>query len=152
MGMVRILVETKEGFPCLWESGGGLSDRGESTIIANKDGRPKKALRRGQLANGEHALVPIEEGDYIINAFHRQNYCYTQDFSVEIYKVVEFEEIDEETFAVVEFYNGKYDMEHVICWGMPEWDEPLPAFLEDAVQAAMAKATCYHCREPHFAI
>lgn len=145
--MVRMLVETKKGFPCLWESGGGLSDRGEVTIIANKDGRPKKAIRRGQLANCRHALIPIEEGDYIINAFH-----YREDFQISIYRVTGFEEVDEEMYALVELFNGKYDMEHQICYGMPEWEEPLPAFLEDAVQAAMAKATCYYCREPHFAI
>jgi len=155
--MVRMLIETTEnGVPCLWEEGGmweeGGSDRGESTIIAGKDGRPKKPIRRGYLANGEHALLILEPGDYIINASHRQNYCYLVDFTIEIYKVVDFEEIDGETFAVVEFYNGKYDKYYQTIWGMPEWEEPLPSFLEDAVQAAMAKATCYNCREPYFAI
>lgn len=137
--------KTKKGYPAYWESGGGLSDRGESTIIAGKDGRPKKAIRRGQLACCRHALVVLEPGDFVINAFH-----YREDFQIEIYKIVGFEESDEETYAVVELFNGKYDMEHQICWGLPEWEEPLPAFLEDAVQAAMAKATCYHCREPHY--
>lgn len=32
-----------------------------------------------------------------------------------------------------------------------EWDEePLPEWLP-AIEAAKAKATCYHCREPHYA-
>lgn len=144
--MMKMRIErTKRGYPAFWESGGGLSDRGEVTIIANKDGRPKKAIRRGQLACGRHALVILEPGDYIINAYH-----YREDFQIEIYKIAGFEEVDEETYALAEFYNGKYDMYHVICYGLPEWDAPLPAFLEDAVQAAMAKATCYHCREPHY--
>ena len=131
----------------MWEEGGGLSECGESTIIAGKDGRPKKAVRRGQLACGRHALIPVEEGDYIINAFHNM-----EDFSITIHKILGFEEEvkEGETYAVVEYYNGKADMEHQICYGLPEWDSPLPTFLEAAVQAAMEKATCYHCREPHY--
>lgn len=146
--MIKMTIErTEEGYPAMWEKGGGFSDGGEVTIIAGKDGRPKKAVRRGQLACCRHALIPIEEGDYIINAFH-----YREDFDITIYRVTGFEEKEEETYAIVEWNNEKYDMEHQICYGAPEWDEPLPAFLENAVQAAMAKATCYHCREPHFAI
>lgn len=41
-------------------------------------------------------------------------------------------------------------MEKVAEFSNGEWDN-LPQFLEDAVEAAMEKATCYHCREPHFA-
>jgi len=146
--IVRMLIErTKGGYPAYWESGGGISDRGEATIIAGKDGRPKKSISRGQLANCRHALVILEVGDYVINAFH-----YREDFEITIYRVTGFEEIDGEMYAIVEFFNGKYDMEHMICYGTPEWDAPLPAFLEAAVQAAVDKATCYHCKEPHFAI
>ena len=145
--MVRMYIERTKKGPAMWEKGGGLSECGEVTIIANKDGRPKKPIRRGCLANCRHALILIEEGDYIINAFHNM-----EDFSISIYKVVGFEVFKGEEYAVAEYCNGKADMEHQICYGMPEWDEPLPAFLEDAVQAAMEKATCYHCREPHFAI
>ena len=152
--MVRMLIETKNGVPCLWEEGGmwekGGSDRGESTIIAGKDGRPKRAVRKGQLANGEHALVVLEPGDFVINAYYYQ--YYQEDFQIEIYKIIEFEERDKEMYAVAKLYNGKYHMDYQICKGLPEWEEPLPSFLEDAVQAAMAKATCYNCREPYFAI
>jgi len=148
---MKIRIEkTKKGYPAFWESGGGSTNTGtgEATIIAGKDGQPKKAIyvrRRGHLANGEHALIPIEVGDYIIVAFH-----YREDFQITIYRVTDFEKVDGEMYAIVEFVNGKYDMEHMICYGMDEWDAPLPAFLEAAVQAAMEKATCYHCREPHF--
>lgn len=149
MNKMRI-ERTKRGYPAFWESGGGsTTDTGEATIIAGKDGKPKKAIyvrSRGQLANCRHALVILEVGDYVINAFH-----YREDFEVGIYRVTGFEEVKEgETYAIVEYVNGKYNMEHVICYGMPEWDAPLPAFLEAAVQAAMEKATCYHCREPHY--
>jgi len=149
MNKMRI-ERTKRGYPAFWESGRGCSttDTGEATIVAGKDGKPKKAIyvrSRGQLANCWHALVILEVGDYIINAFR-----YRKDFEVDIYRVTDFEEVDGEMYAITEFVNCKYDMEHMICYGMPEWDAPLPAFLEAAVQAAMEKATCYHCREPHY--
>ncbi len=137
---MKIRIErTKRGYPAYWESGGGSTNTGEATIIAGKDGKPKKAVyvrSRGQLANCRHALVILEVDDYIINAFHHR-----EDFEIEIYRVMDFEEVKEEMYAV---------MEHINCFGMGEWDAELPEFLEDAVLEAMAKATCYHCRGPHF--
>jgi hypothetical protein len=130
---------TKKGYPAFWEAGGGFTNTGEATIIANKDGQPKKALyvrSGGQLANGEHALVILEVGDYIIEANHHR-----EDFKIKIYKVLDFEVKKEETYAVMEQAN---------CFSRGEWDVELPAYLEAAVQAAVEKATCYHCREPHF--
>jgi len=126
---------TKKGYPALWECGGGYTNTGEATIIAGKDGQPKKAVYirgRGELANSFHALIILEVGDYIIEANHHR-----EDFVIEIYKILDFEE---ET-AVVEQVN---------YFEMGEWDTELPAFLEAAVQAAMKKATCYHCRGPHY--
>ena len=35
---------------------------------------------------------------------------------------------------------------------MGEWETEPPAFLHAAIEAAKEKATCYHCREPHFVI
>jgi len=138
----KIRIErTKKGFPCLWESGGGFTNTGEATIIAGKDGLPKKTLyvrRRGHLANEHHALVILEVGDYIIFANHHR-----EDFEIEIFGVLDFEEEKEETYAVTERIN---------YFSRGEWDAELPAFLEAAVEAAMEKATCYHCREPHFIV
>ncbi len=42
-----------------------------------------------------------------------------------------------ETELVAEFSRG-------------EWDNDPPDFLSAAIEAAKDKATCYHCREPHF--
>lgn len=209
--------KTKKGFPALWECGGGFTNTGEATIIAGKDGQPKKAIyvrRRGHLANSEHALIVLEVGDYIIKTNHHR-----KDFNIYIYKIHSFkterfyekkdyfifkEEIDEEEFEkrygekYNEFIKGKsseisgltryyelpsgeycrkdswdcikeieiYEKEtkkkeiaediavvelvHEFSWG--EWDKEPPAYLEAAIQAAREKATCYHCREPHFAI
>ena len=204
--MKKILIErTKKGYPAFWESGGGYTNTGEATIIANKDGQPKEAIyirSRGHLANANHALVILEVGDYIIEADHHR-----EDFKIEIYKVVDFEfengsyittgetlakiTVDEFTAKYGELENylklsGFYEtykinekivasarfpdvieilelkeetyektyavVEQVNCFSRGEWDAEFPAYLEDAIQAAMEKATCYHCREPHFII
>ncbi len=130
---------TKKGFPACWESGGGYRNTGDAVIVADKDGQPKRATyirRRGGLANAPHALIILEVGDHIVEAHHHR-----EDFLIEVFKVLAFEEKDSEMFAVVELVN-RFDR--------GEWDEELPKFLETAVQAAVDKATCYHCREPHF--
>jgi len=133
--MGKILIErTKKGFPCLWEAGGGFTNTGEATIIANKDGQPKKPLyvrRRGHLVNSEHALIPVAVGDYVISANHHRD-----DFEIFVYRITKISKEEASIEKIAEFSNG-------------EWDN-LPQFLEDAVEAAMYKATCYHCREPHF--
>ena len=138
--MKEIRIEkTKRGFPALWERGGGYTNTGEATIIASPSGGPKKAIyirSRGPLANERHALIPIEVGDYIIEANHHR-----RDFVIEIFRIVDFEIKEEDTYAIVE---------QVYEFSMGEWDAELPMFLEGAVQAAIEKATCYHCREPHF--
>ena len=140
--MKKVLIErTKKGYPALWECGGGYTNTGEAVIIANIDGQPKKAIyvrRRGHLANSEHALIPIEVGDYIVKADHHR-----EDFEIQIFRILGFEAKEEETYAAVEQIN---------CFSKNEWDAELPAFLEAAVQAAMEKATCYHCRKPHFIV
>ena len=214
--MKKILIEkTKKGYPAYWEAGGGYTNTGEATIIANKDGQPKKAVyvrNRGQLANSHHALVILEVGDYIIEANHHRG-----DFNIYIYKILDFkteknyqkkdyfilkekisEKKFEETYGVtyaeyikgksceingltkyyelpsgdycrkdswdyireIEIYEKKQKQKEItedvaiveqvyeFSWG--EWDKELLASLEPAVQAAMEKATCYHCREPHF--
>lgn len=68
----------------------------------------------------------------------------THIFRTEELEILELkEEIYEETYAVVK---------QITCHSRGEWDAGLPAHLKAAVQAAKEKATCYHCREPHFAI
>ena len=137
---MKIIVDkTKKGYPAYWEAGGGHTNTGYATIITTKDGRPKKAVYirgRGELANSEHALVILEKGDHIIEANHHR-----RDFTIEIFRITGFEDKQGEKFAIAEQIN---------CFDMGEWEADLPAHLENAVQAAMDKATCYHCREPHF--
>lgn len=133
---MKIKIErTKKGFPAMWEAGGGFTNTGEAIIIAGKDGKPKKAVyvrRRGPLANENHALIPIVVGDYVISANHHRD-----DFEIYVYRIIKILEEEASIEKIAEFSNG-------------EWDVELPAHLEVAVMAAMQKATCYHCREPHY--
>jgi len=134
---MRIKIErTKKGYPAIWESGGGYRNTGEAMIVAaGKGGQPKKSIyirQRGPLANENHALIPVKVGDYIIEANHHR-----EDFNIYIYKIQDFEEDVAIVEPVHEFNRG-------------EWDAEPPAFLDAALEAAMQKATCYHCREPHF--
>ena len=204
--MKKIRIErTKKGYPAFWESGGGYTNTGEATIIANKDGQPKRAIyvrQRGPLANENHALVILEVGDYIVEANHHR-----EDFEVVIHKVIDFEfeterylitgetitrmtvdeftakygelenyqkldglyetyQLNEKTVAsarfpdIIEILELKEEecektyavVERINYFSRGEWDAELPAYLEPAVQAAMEKATCYHCREPHFIV
>ena len=139
---IKIEVEkTKKGHPAYWECGGGYKNTGDAIVVAGKDGQPKKAVyirRRGSLANAPHALVILEKGDHIVEAHHHRN-----DFYIEVLEIQGFEYSENEIFAVVEM---------VTRFDKGEWDAELPAFLEAAVEAAVEKATCYHCREPHFAV
>jgi hypothetical protein len=129
-----VIERSKSGIPCMWECGGGYSNTGKVQIIAGKNGEAKKPIyirRRGALACREHALIPVNVGDYIISADQHRG-----DFRIFVYRITEI--LKEAVLAekISEFSNG-------------EWDDR-PLFLEDAVEAAMAKATCYHCREPHY--
>ena len=136
--MKKIKIEkTKKGFPALWECGGGYTNTGEATIIAGKGGQPKRAIyirQRGPLANNDHALIPVEVGDYIIYANHHR-----EDFNIYIYKILDFDDVED--IAIVE---------PVHEFNRGEWDKEPLASLEAAVEAAKQKASCYHCREPHF--
>ena len=132
---VRI-VRTKSGEPALWEEGGGHRNTGEATIIASPEGEPLRPLyvrRRGHLANGEHALLPIRPGTIVVEANHHH-----QDFHIQIWEVLGIEDDKAVLGLVAEYRRGEWD--HV----------PIPEKYRPAIEAAKEKATCYHCREPHF--
>ena len=156
--MKKVLIErTKKGYPALWECGGGFTNTGEATIITSSSGSPKKPVyirRRGPLANGEHALIPIEAGDYVIEVDHHR-----KDFYISVMKIVDVEEKYAFLEAFANFDKGEWDnkdIERVFsAWGtgdlksINDIDEELYNLCQ-AILAAEEKATCYHCREPHY--
>lgn len=126
---------TKKGYPALWESGGGYTNTGEARIIANYDGTKPVAIyirKRGERACGDHALIPIEEDMYIIDAQHHRG-----DFIIKVQRIKEIRE----AYATVE-------TEHIFSEG--EWDTKPPVFLKEAIDSAIKKALHYHCRTPYF--
>jgi len=132
---------SKSGIPALWEQGGSATNTGDATIIAGQDGQAKRPLyirKRGHLSCSRHALIPLAIGDHIIEADHHR-----KDFDIKIYKVLSFGNTEEEAYAVIEQVNH---------FNKGEWDKDLPTYLQAAVEAAKDKATCYHCRSPHFII
>jgi len=135
---MKIRIErTKKGYPALWECGGGYTNTGVATIIAGKEGQPKRAIyirQRGPLANDDHALIPVEVGDYVISANHHR-----RDFEIFIYRITNILKEEASIEKIAEFSNG-------------EWDVELPPYLKIPVKASKQKATCYHCREPHFIV
>ncbi|WP_044894812.1 hypothetical protein [Bacillus alveayuensis] len=126
---------TKKGHPALWESGGGMTNTGFSQIICNADGSPKKPVyvkRRGHLSCGEHALFIVSVGDIIIQADHHR-----RDFEIFVMKICS---IGDETAQAQIIHH----------FSMGEWNEEPPTNLKTAIEAAKEKATCYHCRSPHY--
>jgi len=126
---------SKRGLPCLWEQGGGASNTGWARVIAAAGGTPKRPIYircRGSLSNGQHALFVVREGDVIIEADHHR-----RDFRVEVTRIVKVGEEEAILEPIAVFDEG-------------EWGQDLPEELSAAVEAAKEKATCYHCREPHF--
>ena len=133
---MKIKIErTKKGYPALWEEGGGMTNTGYARIIANGDGSPKKPVyvrSRGPLANENHALFVISEGDIVIQANHHRG-----DFEIIVSKITS---IGDETAKV----------ETIHQFDMGEWNFPPSEYILPAIEAAKEKATCYHCRSPHF--
>lgn len=135
LNTTKKIERTKKGLPAMWESGGGATNTGEATIIANGDGSKKKPVyirRRGPLACYNHALCVVKPGDVVVEANHHR-----KDFEIRVWRIEQILEEEVRLNLLYEFSRG-------------EWDAELPASLVAAVQAAKEKATCYHCREPHY--
>jgi len=135
------ITQTKKGYPAVWESGGGATNTGEATIVASPDGSPKKPVyirKRGSLCCSEHALFIVHIGDMVVEANHHR-----RDFTILVKKIVEIEKNE----------NGEYSISSVpiASFDNGEWDnEEVKQKYSAAIDAAMEKATCYHCREPHY--
>jgi len=130
-----------KGLPALWESGGGSTNTGYAQVVAGPHGEPLKPVyvrRRGHLSCAHHALFVVEPKVWLIRADHHR-----EDFEIGVFQLGEISPAKQtEGFEaeVVDYFRFE----------MGEWDREPPKFLEAAIEAAKDKATCYHCREPHF--
>ena len=119
------IVITKGGWPALWERGGAFSRRGSATIVAEPDGskpRPISVRTRGHLACGNHALVGLRAGMYVIRA--------GRSGAVEIKRIKRLGVKNQKALVEVEEVDSS----------------SIPPKLQPAVQAAKTKADTYHCR------
>lgn len=124
---------SKKGLPCIWEQGGAYSNTGDSILIGDAFGNPKKAIyvkRKGELSCGEHALIPLRKNDVIVTA--SQWRC---DFTINIYRIIDFDL--EKKIANLELVNS---------FSCGEWDKELDHIYKEIVDVAKDKATSYHCR------
>ena len=121
---------SKTGISCLSESGGGMSNIGEATIICNKDYKRKKAIyifKKGELSCGNHAVIPVVVDDHVIYIERHNNTCNVYDF-----KIVNI--VDSK--AVLLLTNNKVvgtDYSGNI-----------------AIETAIKKSLDYHCRQPYY--
>lgn len=126
---------TKSSLPALWECGGGYSHTGFAQLIADPAGNPMKPVYirgRGSLANSDHALFVVHEGDTVLVANQHR-----KDYEIVLYKIVSISENEAELETLYTFSEG-------------EWDSQPPSSFELLLEAGEDKAVCYHCREPHF--
>jgi DNA-directed RNA polymerase subunit RPC12/RpoP len=131
---VFVCERTKKGFPALWEQGGGSTNTGEAQLITGSRGeklRPVYVRTKGHRANGQHALFIVQPGYYIVSVWYwnKQN----PPFSVRAYRIEKIIEFDGKLLAIAAKSSEK-----------PE--------LREAINAAMDKARCYHCRSPHYTL
>jgi ribosomal protein S27AE len=138
---VFVCERIKKG-PALWEQGGGYTNTGEAQVIAGSRGEKLKPIyvkTRGHRANGQHALFIVQLGYHVI----RVGYWNKQDppYSITVYQIQN----------IIEFMENPDKPEDkkllALAHAVSSSD-----FLQPAIDAAIAKARCYHCREPHYAL
>ena len=137
----RLTMSKGKNIPCLWEEGGALMNRGEAQIIANWAGKPAHALfvnRRGNLACGQHALVPVAKGYFIIEAKHKLDV-----FVINIYEINDINVPLKKAYAdLVHSYDGE-------DWD-DRFDEQKLDFFNMAIIAARSKAQDLHCEKTYY--
>lgn len=134
---IRIGIErTRKGYPALWESGGGMMNTGGAMVVAGPRGEKLKPVYirgRGHLANSKHALFVIREGYTVVWADHHRG-----DYHITLLRITKILDEEAELEPIADFDQGEWGQEP------PEWAWP-------AIEAVREKASCYHCREPHYA-
>lgn len=136
---------TKRGFAAMWESGGGMTSGGSATIITGKNGEPRRPVympRGGHLACGNHALITVHEGFYIVHAGVSRGT--RSSASISRIVSVSVKDIDGEK------WEAKAETEEVNNFSKGEWDKPLDEKFAPAVEAAFRKAGSYHCRGAYY--
>jgi hypothetical protein len=143
MAIVLCVEKKPLGFAA-WEEGGAEKNTGSVIIVADPEGRPKRAhyvRTRGHLANGRHALVPVVSGDVIIFVNRHGD-----DYTIEVCKIADFtydeqyDNWDANCDLIAKFSEGAWD------------DEAVASRFDAAIKAACDKAADYHCCKPYYIV
>jgi hypothetical protein len=116
--------------PYLWEEGGGMTNRGEATIITGPSGEkltPVEVRTRGPLSNDQHARFRAFPGCLVITVSR-----YRDEYYVSLTSVGE----DHPAY--------RYTLDGWV-------GEIPPVTLHPAIEAACRKSSIYHCRVPVWA-
>ena len=117
---------SKSGLACLWEWGGGQTKRGQVRIITAPDGGMPKAIARRQERGGNHALIPLRKGMWVVEIIRRRG-----AWHLDCWKVLDIQD----SVVVV-------DREYTFQEG--EWSPECPTFLNPAINAGKRKACVFH--------
>jgi hypothetical protein len=117
------------------ESGGGMTNRGYSTVVADDEGRPLKPyyVPKGY-SNSDHAYFSHPGPLTVVHGSKSEGHVEIVRLSVKVEDGVA-------TIVEERIWSGESD-------SRPELFDKYAA----ACDAAMGKAKCYHCRHVHFAV
>lgn len=135
---------TKKGHAAIWESGGGRQSAGKATIVTGKNGEALRPVFVKNSTNGNHALIIVEPGCFVIQAER-----HSDALSIQIMQLLNFcKFVDGEEFA---------DYHIVATYEADKWfgemvksEDFVPHPFEEAVLAAVTKAYCYSCCQPRY--
>ena len=133
--MNSIVGSSKSGLPTITENGGGYSNTGSCRIVTDSSGAAVKPLfvPRGY-SNGDHAIFVSKIGMHLVYASHDRG-----GELATVYRIIGIGTKNAPDALVTEEIGGYRD-----------GDSNAPANFESAIEAALGKSHCYHCREPHY--
>jgi len=120
------------------EYGGGATHTGNAQIICGLSGKPLRPYcvpQRGHLAGGTHALFSVPESVIVVSFSHHRG-----DGDINI-----------RNFSLRKVGECKFVVDEFEVWTGKPYDLPISfSKYKSAVDAAVQKSNCYHCREPHY--
>lgn len=116
-----------------------MTNTGSATIVCGPGGEPLKPLfiPKGY-SNGGHASFVARQGLMIVDAGHDRGG--ERATISQVVKIGTDDGTDPDKLILQELFNYE------------NGDGNVPEYLQAAVDAALAKSSCYHCREPHFVL
>jgi len=149
---IDIVTTNWKGLPAYRESGGGMSNTGEATLVAWKNWEKKKAIyerSKWHLSNENHALFVLNKGDIILNITRQDNNDWGNNLTLD--RVVSLNPQEEkakvENVIDTQYEEKKKGDRAVIT--IKDWDK-IDDSLSDLISAAYNKVNCYHCRNSHY--